>query len=148
VTSWQYAASAALLDAVHAVAMVAYFFGIPLLFIQRWPKLSRAYALYALSFVVVSLGSKLLLGHCFLTPLSSALWNRSAWPVAGDEWFTERVAKRIFDAAPSRQGISWVADGAILVIACGAILHLRARTCRNRRNARGGLGVMSIGKKS
>jgi hypothetical protein len=128
--------------------MVTYFFGIPLLFIQRWPKLSRAYALYALSFVLVSLGSKLLWGHCFLTPLSSALWNRSAWPVAGDEWFTERIAKRIFDAAPSRQSISWIADGAILVIACGAILHLRARTHSNRRNARGGLGVMSIGRKS
>ena len=121
-----YAAAAALVDAVHAAAMTAFFGGLPLLFFLRWPRLSRFYAVYAVSFVVLSQGSQLLWGHCFFTPLAGWLWNRSGWPVDAGEWFTVRVAKLVFHAAPSQHIVSRIGDAAILILAVAAILRLRS----------------------
>lgn len=108
--------------------MVAYFVGLPLLFVHRWPRLSRAYAVYAVTFVVLSQGSQLLTGHCFFTSLAGSLWERSGWPVDVGEWFTVRVANWVFHRAPSERSISRIGDAAVLLTAVGAIWRLRSHT--------------------
>ncbi len=125
---WEYAVLAAGVDLVHATSMVVYFVGLPLLFVHRWPRLSRAYAVYAITFVVLSQGSQLLLGHCFFTSLAGSLWERSGWPVDADEWFTVRLASWIFHRAPSERSVSRIGDVAVFVTAIGAVWRLHSRT--------------------
>jgi len=127
VSPWQYAALAAGVDVVHAATMIVYFVGIPLLFVHRWARLTRAYAVYAVAFVVLSQGSQLLLGHCFFTSLSGSLWARSGWPVDVDEWFTVRLASWVFHRAPSERIVSRIGDAAVLATAIGAVWRLRSR---------------------
>jgi hypothetical protein len=116
--------------------MVAYFIGIPLLFFHRWPRLSRVYAVYAVSFVVFSQGSKLLWGHCFLTPLAGELWHLSGTPVVAAEWFTVRLSNLIFHSAPSHRNISWIGDALVLITAVGAALRLRSHADRHPSSMR------------
>ncbi len=111
--------------------MVAYFVGIPLLFLHRWPRVSRIYAVYAVSFVIFSQGSKLLWGHCFLTPLAGELWHRSGTAVIATEWFTVRLSNLVFHAAPSHRIISWIGDAFVLLTAIGAVLRLRSHADRH-----------------
>jgi hypothetical protein len=120
-----------MVDTVHAAFMVAYFVGIPLLFFHRWPRLSRIYAVYAVSFVIFSQGSKLLWGHCFLTPLAGELWHRSGTSVASAEWFTVRLSNLVFHSAPSHRIISWIGDAFVLITAVGAVLRLRSHADRH-----------------
>ena len=131
VMPWEYAVAASFVETIHATFMVAYFVGIPLLFFHRWPRVSRIYAVYAISFVVFSQGSKLLWGHCFLTPLAGELWHRSGTAVAVNEWFTVRLSNLVFHCAPSHRIISWIGDVFVLVTAIGAVLRLRSHADRH-----------------
>ena len=130
-TPWEYAVAASFVETIHATFMVAYFVGIPLLFFHRWPRLSRIYAVYAVSFVIFSQGSKLLWGHCFLTPLAGELWHRSGTSVVAAEWFTVRLSNLVFHSAPSHRSISWIGDAFVLVTAIGAVLRLRSHADRH-----------------
>ena len=140
-TPWQYAVTATLVDTVHAALMVAYFVGIPLLFFHRWPRVSRIYAVYAVTFVIFSQGPKLLWGHCFLTPLAGELWHRSGTSVVATEWFTVRLSNLVFHSAPSHRIISWIGDAFVLTTAVGAVLRLRSHADRHPSSRRGALGV-------
>ena len=140
-TPWQYAVTATLVDTVHAALMVAYFVGIPLLFYHRWPRVSRIYALYAVTFVIFSQGPKLLWGHCFLTPLAGELWHRAGTSVVATEWFTVRLSNLVFHSAPSHRIISWIGDAFVLTTAVGAVLRLRSHADRHPSSQRGALGV-------
>jgi hypothetical protein len=131
VTPWEYAVAASFVETIHATFMVAYFVGIPLLFFNRWPRVSRIYAVYAVSFVVFSQGSKLLWGHCFLTPLAGELWHRSGTSIAANEWFTVRLSNLVFHSAPSHRIISWIGDAFVLITAIGAVLRLRSHADRH-----------------
>ena len=147
VTPWEYAVAASSVDTVHAAFMVAYFAGIPLLFFQRWPRVSRIYAVYAISFVVFSQGSKLLWGHCFLTPLASELWHQSGTSVAVTEWFTVRLSNLVFHSAPSHRIISWIGDAFVLITAVGAVLRLRSHADRHpssQRDVRGAVPAVAL----
>src|SRR5258706_14338913 len=94
---------AALIDFIHALAMLVWVAGLPLLFMRQWGRLRRWYARYALAFIVLSKGSQWLFGVCFLTRLSTILWHSG--PVrAGEEpesWFTVRFAEAVFHLRPS-----------------------------------------------
>jgi hypothetical protein len=118
---------AAVIDFVHALAMVAWVMGLPVLFLRSWPRARRWYAVYALTFIILSKGSQWLLGACFLTRLSTILWNVGA-PHRGDEpetWFTVRFAERIFHLRPSEDAVVLAWDVALAVSCAGLLVHLR-----------------------
>jgi hypothetical protein len=124
---------AALVDLLHALAMAAWVLGLALLFLHRWPRATRAYAIYAITFVVINEVSRALLGECFLTTLARMSWEHAAragaTPVS-QEWFTVRLAEAIFRLTPTHRGIKLVSKALVLVTAIGVLVslrHLRSR---------------------
>jgi hypothetical protein len=133
---WQSFAS--VVDVLHALFMVVWVLGLPLLFVRRWPRLTRAYGVYAIVFIVLSQASERLLGECFLTSIAGDLWSRgdSATTAETNEWFTVRMAKWVFEMAPSHRSIVIVSEVLILATAVGVLLVLRgARSSRQSRSA-------------
>ena len=126
---WQVLGS--IVDVVHALSMVAWIVGLPLLFFsRRCPRLTRAYSIYAIVFIVVSQLSQLALGECFLTTLARWFWEHpssGAAPAASHDWFTVRMAKAIFDMSPSQRSIVIVSEVLILLTAAGVLLSLLPR---------------------
>ncbi|HVY44630.1 MAG TPA: hypothetical protein VHB21_02075 [Minicystis sp.] len=123
-------------DVIHALAMAAWVVGLPLLFVHRWPRASRGYAAYTVAFVVLSQGSQMLLGECFLTTIARAFWERAALrgPAAAalDEWFTVRFAKAVFQMTPSHRAVK-VAFEALALVAAAGLLSSAARAARARQ---------------
>jgi hypothetical protein len=132
---------AVIVDVLHALAMVLWLIGLPLLVWHRWPRLTRAYAIYAVSFVVIYQVSRLALGECFLTTIARSLWNSQApgtAPPNVDEWFTVRLARAVFSATPSHRGIIWLSQVLSVATAIGAlfVVHRTHRVHRARSPAR------------
>jgi hypothetical protein len=111
---------AAGVDFVHALLMAAWVGGLWLLFCHRWPRLTRAYGVYAVAFIGVSQTSHWLLGECVFTTIARFCLRVSSAPVS-DEWFTVRVAQAVFHMAPSHRAVVWASESLILVTALGAI---------------------------
>ncbi|HSQ68329.1 MAG TPA: hypothetical protein VLM85_34205, partial [Polyangiaceae bacterium] len=63
------------MDALHALLMLLWVVGMPLLFWHRWPRLSYFYSGFAVLFVIVNVISQWVLGECFLTTLSRFFWT-------------------------------------------------------------------------
>ena len=126
----------ALMDAVHAVSMAAWILGLPLLFWRRWPRLSLAYSLYAVVFVVANRVSYYVLGECFLTTLARRLWTAGAMDAGTEDWFTVRFAKLVFGLTPSHRAIALASEALIFVTALGVLISLRSRTRELRREQR------------
>jgi hypothetical protein len=115
-------------ETVHALAMAAWVLGLPLLFWHRWPKATRWYAGYAISFVVLSQLSHLALGECFLTTLAGAVAERMASaPAHVDEWFTVRLARAVFGLVPSQRDVVIASEIGMVVTAAGVLFALRSR---------------------
>lgn len=128
---------ASVVDFLHALAMVVWVGGIPLLFWHRWPRLSRGYVVFCILFIVTMRVSDWLLGECFLTTLSRALWQwGSPDPSAAPrEWFTVRFADFIFGLRPARRSVILASEALLLLCAVGMLVYLwRAR--RRPRRAR------------
>ena len=123
---WQVLGS--MVDVVHALLMAAWVLGLPLLFIRRWPQITRAYGVYAISFIATSQLSNLALGECFLTTIAGQFWLHASVPSASDsnEWFTVRLARWVFDMTPSHRAIVLVSELLILVTAVGTLFSLRS----------------------
>lgn len=107
-------------DLVHALTMAMWVAGMPLLFWHRWPRLTRIYGLYAVTFIIVSQTSQWLLGECFFTTIARWCWQRSDGG-GSDEWFTVRVAQAVFKLTPSHRSIAVVSELLILVTAAGVL---------------------------
>ena len=116
-----------LVDLLHALFMAAWVLGLPLLFVHRYPRATRWYAIYAVVFIVLNQVSRIVLGECFLTTFSRWLWDHGGAPpgAAPGEWFTVRVAMAIFHMAPSHRAITVVSEILILVSAVGMLLAMR-----------------------
>ena len=122
------------IDFVHALLMAAWILGLPLLFSTRWPRVARAYAVYAIAFVLVNQVSYLALGECFLTTLSRTFWQRAEGSTAATEWFTVRVAEAVFSLTPSHRAIKLASEALILATAIGVAFHGFAASPRARRS--------------
>ncbi len=113
------------IDLLHALLMAGWVLGLPLLFWHRWPRRTRAYAFYAIGFVVANQVSHALLGECFLTTLARACWQRgpgSGGPTpAYEEWFTVRMSEAIFRLTPTHRAINLVSEALILLTALGVV---------------------------
>jgi hypothetical protein len=122
-----YAVLGSLVDFVHALLMAAWVLGLPLLFWHRYPRATRWYAVYAVSFIFLNQASKLILNECFLTTFARWLWEHGGAPPrsAPNEWFTVRVAMAIFHLTPSHRTINLLAEALILVSAIGMLIVMR-----------------------
>jgi len=116
-----------LVDFLHALLMVAWVAGLPLLFWHRYPRATRWYAIYAVVFIVLNQASHLLLGHCFLTSLAAWLWAQGGAPPASapGEWLTVRIAMAVFHLTPSHRSINILAEALICVTAVGMLVSMR-----------------------
>ena len=122
---------ASVVDVVHALAMVAWVIGVPLLFWHRWPRLSVWYARYAVGFAVLNVGSQWLIDECFLTTLSRWLWTRGGpAPNPTEEWFSVRFAESVFGLTPTHELVKRLTEAMIVVTAVGTLWTLR----RTRRS--------------
>ena len=70
-----YRTLAAGVELFHALVMIAWGVGLPLLVWHRYKRLSRIYMWYSIVFVTTSALSNLVLGECFLTTLARHLWG-------------------------------------------------------------------------
>jgi hypothetical protein len=118
---------AAAVDFIHALAMVAWVAGLPLLFFHRYPRGTRWYAVYAIVFIILNQLSKVALDECFLTTISRWLWEHGGLPpgAAPGEWFTVRLSLAIFRMAPSHKAITVASEILIFVSAVGMLATLR-----------------------
>ncbi|MCU0682894.1 MAG: hypothetical protein MUF34_11695 [Polyangiaceae bacterium] len=123
---WQ--ALGASVDLFHALLMVMWVVGLPLLFWHRWPRLTRAYGVYSIAFIVVSQTSQYFLGECVFTTLARALWQQASpdgVAQVSSEWFTVRLAEAVFHLTPSHRSIKRLSEALILVSAVGALIAMR-----------------------
>ncbi len=123
-------------DLVHALLMAAWIGGLPLLFLHRWPRLTRAFGFYAVAFIVVSQISRWMLGECVFTTIARWCASSSSMPVS-EEWFTVRLAQMIFRMTPSHRAVVWMSEGLILVTALG-VLTSHNKLWRRPTTHRGG----------
>lgn len=120
---------AAAIDLVHVLAMIAWLAGLPILLTSRWPKLKRTYAIYAITFVVLTQVSRIVLGECFLTTLVRPFYERAGTAISPD-WFTVRLSQALFGLAPSRRAITIVSQVLVAVTAAAALVSLRRQPRR------------------
>lgn len=116
---------AATVDAFHAALMTGWLLGLPLLFWHRWPRLSRAYGVYAVVFVLATRMSHYVLGECFLTNISRRFWTAASTTRDTDEWFTVRFARLVFGLTPSHRAIAVVSEALVFITAAGVLVLLR-----------------------
>lgn len=124
---------AMLVDVSHALVMLVWGLGLPLLIWHRFERLSHVYTLFAALFVVSSVSSHLLLGECFLTTLARSLWTASGgW--RDEVPFSVVLADTVAGIRPSTQSAVWVWEVAILGTSLGGLWSWRK--ARSRQSAR------------
>lgn len=130
---------ASVVDALHALVMVLWVLGLPLLFWHRWPRLSVWYGRYAVLFIALNLVSRWLLGECFLTTLSRWVWSLGSVEAheVPTEWFTVRFAEAVFHMTPSHEAIKRATEALIFVTACGMLWTMRRTRASAKRPAKG-----------
>jgi hypothetical protein len=111
---------AAAVDFIHALSMLAWGLGLPLLFWHRFRRLSRAYMLYSIAFVSVSIGSHLLLGECVLTTLARKLWLAGGGYRDGVP-FTAKLASVVAGLHPTRREVVLVWELAVAFSSAGTL---------------------------
>ena len=104
--------------------------GLPLLFLHKFPRATRFYAIYAVTFIVLNQASRFLLHECFLTTISCWLWEHGGAPPGSvpGEWFTVRIARAVFQLAPSHRSITIASEALIFVSAVGMLHSMRRRS--------------------
>lgn len=120
-------------DITHAAAMLAWGLGLPLLVWHRFERLSHFYTLFAVLFVVSSVGSHWAIGQCFLTALARWLWEASGtWRNA--EPFTVIIVNTVAGIRPTTQTAVSVWQIAVLVTSLGGLWSWRK--AQRRRSAK------------
>lgn len=124
----------AIVDVFHAILMMVWLLGLPLLFWHRYPRLSLVYIIYSLLFVIINLLSQHFLGECIFTTLSRYCWSFATTDIDSNEWFSVRFARFIFGLTPSHRAIKNITEILIAISALGGLyfLFLRRRNiCQN-----------------
>ena len=135
----------AAVDVVHALAMLVWGAGLPLLFWHRWPALSRGYMVYSLVFIGASVGSQLVLGECFLTTLARDLAEQGSNALLRQKAsFTVRLVESVAGLRPTERLAVRLWELAIFVTCMGMLVHMWRRPghvtseARTRFDAGGG----------
>lgn len=116
--------------------MIVWGLGLPLLFWHRYERLSRAYNWFVIVFVVISVGSKLVLGECVLTTLARHLWLAGGGYRAGVP-FTVLFVNAIAGIRPTTESAVLAWEIAITATSIGSLYCWRGtRPGRRRRDRR------------
>ncbi|MEI9941887.1 MAG: hypothetical protein WDO69_32130 [Pseudomonadota bacterium] len=115
-----YTLLAASVDLTHAVSMLVWGLGLPLLVWHRFPRLSRAYMWFAAAFVVISLVSHGALGECVLTRIARELWRAGGGYRDGVP-FVALLANSIAGLRPSNRQVVLVWEAAIFLTSVGGL---------------------------
>ncbi len=116
----------ATVDTLHALLMLFWVIGLPLLFWHRWPRATYFYSGFSVLFVVINVTSQWLLGECVLTTAARFFWARSSdTPRDVQEWFTVRFSEWVFRMTPSHSLVKRLTELLILVSALGAFYSMR-----------------------
>jgi len=107
-------------DLTHAAVMLAWGLGLPFLFWHRFERLSQAYTLFAVVFVIATVASNSALGECFLTRVARELWEASGG-YRDRVPFTVLLTNTIAGIRPSDRGVVLLWEGAVLVTALGSV---------------------------
>lgn len=107
-------------DLIHAVAMIVWAIGLPLLIWHRYPRLSHAYMWYSLTFIIITLVSHWVLGQCFLTVLARVCWNAAGIERA-EVPFTTLLVNKVAGIRPSSRTSVLIWEFAILISCIGNI---------------------------
>ena len=122
----------AAVDVIHALAMLAWGIGLPLLFWHRWPSVSRGYMVYSLVFIVLSVVSQRLLGECFLTTLARDLYAQGTNEDLRDRTsFTARLVETVAGLRPSERLAVRLWELAVFVTCVGMLVHMARRSARH-----------------
>jgi hypothetical protein len=115
---------AMVVDVTHALAMLAWGLGLPLLVWRRFERLSHFYTVFAALFVALSVGSHWTLGECFLTTLARSFWQASGgWRDTVP--FTVVLANAVAGIRPSARSAVLAWEVAILVTSLGGLWSWR-----------------------
>lgn len=119
-------------DLLHVLCMLAWGLGLPLLVWHRYPRLSRAYTWFALSFVLISVASHLVLGECVLTTLARIFWTAAGEYRAGSS-FTSLLVNRVAGLHPTQREVVLLWEASVVVTAVGSLWCWRG-TARHARS--------------
>lgn len=125
----------------HALVMMLWILGLPLLFWHRYPKLTIGYACFALVFIIINQISHYTLGECILTTMERWCWDHSGHHITTEQWFSVRFAHFIFGFTPSHHGIKVATE---LLIAISAIGGLSITLKKFKGNIINGISSRSI----
>lgn len=109
-------------DVFHALLMVVWVVGIPLLFWRRYPRLSVAYCIFSALFIIVNQVSHYTLGRCVFTVIADWFYAHAGQP-SSNEWFAVRISKMVFGCIPTHRGIKVVTQILIAIGAVGGIYY-------------------------
>jgi len=123
-----YGVLAETVDLVHALSMLVWGLGLPLLAWHRFPRLSRAYMWFAIAFVLTSVLSHAVLGECALTTMARWLWHASG-RARDSAPFMTLLVNNIAGIRPSNRSVVHVWELAVLATSVGS-LWCWARTSR------------------
>ena len=107
-------------DCLHAFLMLVWVVGVPLLFWRRFRRLSVAYCLFSLVFIIINQVSSLTLGECIFTTIANWFYSQ-AGQNAPDEWFTVRLTRSVFGLIPTHRGIKLATEYFIAFSAIGGM---------------------------
>src|SRR5271157_877496 len=111
---------AVLTDVIHALLMLSWIVGLPLLFWHRYSRLSAGYAIYSLLFIIVNLTSQHVFGCCIFTVIAGWFYQQAGWPVT-NEWFIVRAANLILGLTIPHKGIKVATELMVAISAIGAL---------------------------
>lgn len=111
-------------DVLHALLMVIWFIGLPLLFWWKYPKLSYYFCLYCVAFIIVNQVSHLILGECIFTTIANWFYSHAHACTVKDEWFTIRASRVVFGAVPTHRGIKIATQLLAGLTAVGGLLTM------------------------
>ena len=125
-----YGVLAETVDLAHALSMLVWGLGLPLLAWHHFPRLSRAYMWFSIIFVLISVTSHYVLGECVLTTMARWLWHASGKARDGAPFMTLLV-NDIAGIRPSNRNVVHAWELAVLATSVGS-LWCWARTSRKR----------------
>lgn len=115
----------AAVDLTHALAMLVWGAGLPLLLWHRWPRLSQAYMLYSLVFVGISVSSQLILGECFLTTIAREFAQAgTSATIRQHTSFTVRLVEAVAGMRPSERTAVRLWELAIFITSLSMLLYV------------------------
>lgn len=124
------------IDVLHALFMMVWIIGLPLLFWHRFPKLTLTYACYAVVFIIINQVSHYTLGECILTTISRWFWQHSGQHEPTEQWFSIRFAKWIFGLTPTHRDIKVTGEIIIAICAAGGLYSIYKKFIKGNRNDR------------